>query len=52
MPLIHPSAWKEDSANFAFTEFWEVRTVPSPSKVHQRELRAISRRVDSVAVLL
>jgi hypothetical protein len=25
MRLMHPSAWKEDSANFAFTEFYEVR---------------------------
>jgi hypothetical protein len=23
---IHPSAWKVDSANFGFTEFYEVRS--------------------------
>jgi hypothetical protein len=28
-PLIHPSAWKKNSANFAMTEFSEVREVDS-----------------------
>jgi hypothetical protein len=27
--LIHPSTWKRNSANFAITEFYEVRTLPS-----------------------
>jgi hypothetical protein len=25
LTLIHPSAWKSNSANFVFTEFYEVR---------------------------
>ena len=25
--LIHPSAWKVNSANFAVTEFYEVRLI-------------------------
>jgi hypothetical protein len=26
--VIHPSAWKVNSANFACTEFYEVRIAP------------------------
>jgi hypothetical protein len=29
--LIHPSAWKGHSANFALTEFSEVRERPGPT---------------------
>jgi hypothetical protein len=33
---IHPSAWKEISANFALTEFSEVRYSLATPKQHQR----------------
>jgi hypothetical protein len=34
--FIHRSAWKEKSANFAITEFYEVRYPQAMPKQHQR----------------
>src|ERR671915_1430489 len=52
--LIHPSAWKEISANFAVTEFSEVRIAPvqhllaSPARIGTR--RVLSRHWASSAL--
>jgi hypothetical protein len=50
LALIHPSAWKGNSANFAFTEFQEVRrlsalfeaalSLASPLGTHQSPPRS------------
>jgi hypothetical protein len=39
MSLIHPSSWKENSANFAFTEFSEVRIAPVVDRGRTRLVR-------------
>jgi hypothetical protein len=38
---IHPSAWNRNSANFAFTEFSEVR---APARKMLREIKKMSKR--------
>ena len=42
--LIHPSAWKGHSANFALTEFYEVRRIRLPRTLLNRPTMLLATR--------